>query len=1006
MRLRQRWCAVAVMILLAAIRASAQSTTGTLTGHVTDGHGLALPAVTVSVSSTALQGIRTTATSEIGDYAISLLPPGTYTLTFELAGFQKQERQAILAPTERLPMDVTLGQAVMAEEVTVVAAPGQVVTQSAQAATNFRQDLLSTLPTNRDINASVLMAPSVHATGVGGAYSIAGAMSFESLFMINGVSVSDNLRGQPYDLYIEDAVQETLVATAGISAEYGRFSGGVVNVITKSGSNQFSGSFRDSLLNDKWRALTPFEQKSIAADAAHQDTRVDHIVPTYEYTIGGPVNQDRLWFFGAGRQQTQESGRALALTNIPYTFKSNQRRNEGKLTYSPRTGDRLQASYIASFEAQINQSQNFNNVMDLRSLYNARHPMNLFTMGYSGVLSHSLVVEGRYSVRNETLKDVGAPTTDPIDGTLLVDRSQRRYWSPTFCGVCDPEQRDGQELFAKGSYFRSARRLGSHQMVFGYDGYDDRRLANNHQSGSDYRIINTNVILQGTTLTPQILADGATMIQWNPIFTTSSGTNFRTHSLFYNDNWRVSNRLTANFGLRYDRNHALDSSNTLVTSQAAWSPRLGVVLDPLGNQTWSITGNIAKYVDGIANLVANAAATGGNPDTYQFAYLGPDINRDPNGPLTPAPAAVAQVLSWFKDHGGATLPIVGNLNVVGVSTVIGKNLTSPNVWEYATGVNRQIGNRAAVRADLIVRRYQDFYSIRTDTTTGTVKDNRPNAPPGVVGRVYDLSVVENTSIPRRRYAGLSLQGQYRFRAGIDAGATYTLSHASGNIDGETPAGPGGAVVSQYPEYKQASWNYPEGDLAIDQRHRARIWATYLPAWFRGLSLSALQTLESGVPYGAVSNAGVNPQPFVTNPGYQTPPGGTTTTYYFTARDAFRTDGQERTDFAASYHYTLKNVRGLQLFGQLQILNAFNRSQLCGCGAATVFADGGAVMANRIDQTVRTAITNPALYQAFNPFTTTPVRGVNWDYGPNFGAAINRFAYTTPRTLRITFGVRF
>src|SRR6185369_5953931 len=153
----------------------------------------------------------------------------------------------------------TLGQAAIAEEVTVVGTPAHVVTQTAQVATNFRQDLIATLPTNRDINASVLMAPSVHATGAGGAYSIAGAMSFETLFMINGVSVSDNLRGQPYDLYIEDAVQETAVATAGISAEYGRFSGGVVNVITKSGGNLFSGSFRDSINNDSWRALTPFE---------------------------------------------------------------------------------------------------------------------------------------------------------------------------------------------------------------------------------------------------------------------------------------------------------------------------------------------------------------------------------------------------------------------------------------------------------------------------------------------------------------------------------------------------------------------------------------------------------------------------------------------------------------------------------------------------------------------------------------------------------------------------
>src|SRR6476469_7823156 len=177
MRLRQVRAAITVLVLLLMTRlVNAQSTTGTIFGHVTDGQGLALPGVTVAVSSPNLQGTRTTITSEIGDYAISLLPSGNYSVTFDLAGFQKQEVKAVLTPTQTLPVEATLGQAVLAEEMTVVGTPAQVVTQTAQVATNFRQDLISTLPTNRDINAAVLMAPSVHATGVNGAYSIAGAM--------------------------------------------------------------------------------------------------------------------------------------------------------------------------------------------------------------------------------------------------------------------------------------------------------------------------------------------------------------------------------------------------------------------------------------------------------------------------------------------------------------------------------------------------------------------------------------------------------------------------------------------------------------------------------------------------------------------------------------------------------------------------------------------------------------------------------------------------------------
>ena len=97
---------------------------------------------------------------------------------------------------------------------------------------------------------------------------------------------------------------------------------------------------------------------------------------------------------------------------------------------------------------------------------------------------------------------------------------------------------------------------------------------------------------------------------------------------------------------------------------------------------------------------------------------------------------------------------------------------------------------------------------------------------------------------------------------------------------------------------------------------------------------------------------------------------------------------------------------MQFFGQLQVLNVFNHYQLCGCGAADGARRRRRGHGSRIDQTVRTPVSNSALYQSFNPFTTTRCSGVNWDYGPNFGKALNRFAYTTPRTFRLTFGVRF
>src|SRR5215467_8027349 len=420
MRLRTVGLLLVLAMVLSATVASAQSTTGTISGHVSDSQGLALPGVTVTVASPNLQGVRSTVTSEIGDYVISLLPPGNYTVSFDLSGFQKTEKQVILAPTQTLPVDAVLGPAALTEQVTVVGTPSHVLTQTAQVATNLDQDLIATLPTNRDLNASVLQAPAVHATGPSCAYSIAGSNSFESLFMVNGVAITENLRGTPYTLYIEDAVQETTVSVGGVSAEYGRFSGGVVNLVTKSGGNIFSGSFRDTYNNDMWRTLTPFETKAIAADAAHKELRVDKTVPAYEYTFGGPIAKDRLWFFTAGRLQNQEQGRTLNFTNIPYTYNDKTQRYEGKGTYTIATGHRVQADFLKIRETQVNYTFSTNASMDLRSLDDRTLPESVYTLAYSGVITPRFFVEAHYATRKFSFVNSGARSTDRIDGTLLV----------------------------------------------------------------------------------------------------------------------------------------------------------------------------------------------------------------------------------------------------------------------------------------------------------------------------------------------------------------------------------------------------------------------------------------------------------------------------------------------------------------------------------------------------------------------------------------------------------
>ena len=1028
MTFARTWLLAAVALFAVAAVASAQTTNGTISGHVADQQGLALPGVTVNAASPNLQGVRTVVTSENGDFVLSLLPSGTYTLSFELSGFERVTKEVSLAPTQTLPVDARMGPAPVTETVNVVGRAADVLTQTAQVATNFRQELIETLPTTRDITAVLLLAPAVHPSGPSGNYSIAGAMSFESLFMVNGVDVNENIRGQANNLYIEDAVQETTVASAGVSAEFGRFTGGVVNVITKSGGNTFSGSFRDTLNNDNWRSYTlmpagvavPSNRTQVVpttvaacgvnatdpCDAGAQyprDSRLNVTVPTYEYTAGGPVFKDHLWFFGAGRDTSQQSSRQLAAPiNTAYPFTDQQHRYEGKLTYSYNANQRFQGAYTKIFRDFTNNGGNQFLVLDSTSLFNNSQPADLLSLNYNGVLSPTFFVEARFTKRHGIISGAGANTQDLIKGTLMRDVTNvTRYWSPTFCGVCGDEHRDNDDVFIKGDYFLSRKGAGSHNIVFGYDTFNDIHLVDNYQSGSSYRILGTNSTVRNGVVYPVLLTTGAqrTLLEYDPVTLSSLGTNFRTHSVFVNDNLRWNGNVTFNLGLRFDKNHGVDSMGNVTARDSAWSPRVGVVWDPKGNGDWAVTASFAKYVAGIANSIADQASSGGVPAAFQWAYNGPAINPDPNAAnLVDTASAIQAVFNQCgRDANGfcTTMGAPVAAQVPSVSIKIPNSLDSPNALEYAAGVSRQLGSRAAVRADYVFRNFRDFYATFVNTSTGVAVD--------ALGNRSDVQIVQNTNDLKRRYQGLTVQGTYRISGRTDIGGNYTLSRLWGNFDGENVAsGPVTATAFAYPEYKQASWNYPEGDLSADQRHRSRLWINYGVPKVPALTISLLETMASGVPYGAVGT--VDAKPYVTNPGYVTPQGGASVTYFYTARDAFRTDSEFRTDMSATLNHNVNaGSHRLGLFVQMHLLNAFNQFQLCACGGS-VFTNGGTAQLNLISTAVNSP--NGTTRPNFNPFTQQPVQGVNWDFAPAFGTPSSRMALTLPREFRVTFGVRF
>ncbi len=974
--MRRSVFAVCLAALLCALPAFAQGVpTGTISGRVTNPEGEALPGVLVSVSSPSLQGTRSATTKESGDYLVPLLPPGEYQVSFEMDGFQTVQRNVKISAAQASKIDAEMLISAVSDEI-VVTGTYETISTGSQVSSTYEKTVVEALPVERNVRETVLLAPGVADSGPGAprtrAITISGAVSFENLFLVNGVVVNENLRGQPQNLFIEDAIEETTVSTSGISAEYGRFSGGVVNTVTRSGGNELEGSFRTSFTNNDWEARTPVTR-----------TQTDKINKRYEATLGGWLLKDRLWYFAAGRQFEESRTQQTFVTNIPFPELNEEQRIEGKLTVSPFQGHRLIGSYI-DIERDENGSR-FGSILDTASLSNRSLPNRLQALNYTGVVTDSFFVEAQYSKREFAFVGDGSRFTDRIRGTLLVDDESFRWNSPTFCGVCSPEARDNENALLKASWFLSTENTGSHDLAFGYDTFEDIRKADNHQSGSDFRIFITDTLVRGTSLFPQMISGNTgTFIQWNPIPVSSLGTSFKTNSFFVNDRWRMNDRWSFNVGVRYDQNDGVDSSGKKVTDDSKISPRLGATYDLKGDGDWIFNASYGQYVAAIANTQADASSSAGNFATYQWFYRGPSINANPNGQLLTAEEALNLVWAWFDAQGGTrnTSNLRGSITIPGGTTVIPEALSSPSTTEYTLGMAKRLSNRGVARAEYVHRDTTDFYIERRDLGTG-----RTTTPSGAPA---DLShIINENDILERTYDALHTQIQYRIGDRLNLGGVYALAFLKGNAEGENRAsGPIRALDRQYPEYKDQSWNNPDGYLANDRRHRLRVWAVYdlFKTTHHNLSLGLLQNYNSGLPYGALGQ--VNSAASVTNPGYVRAPASVN--YYYTDRDEFRMDDITSTDLTLNYNFAWGLFgKDVEVFLQPEVINVFN--------------EHSAINVNTTD--VQDATTRSAL-RPFNPFTDQPVEGVNWLRGPRFGKPVNAEDYQEPRTFRFSVGFRF
>lgn len=968
---------ILISLLAGTFAALAQGNpTGKLTGRVTAG-GDPLPGAKVTITSPSLQGSRESFTSPNGEYLFAALPPGDYTVDFSLDGMQPQRADVVVsaAQTRRFDTEMKLSEVT---ETILVTGNQETFSESMVSATTYDSGTLEKLATGRGLNAAVTLAPGVHDTGPGNdqdtvSVTISGSQSYENLFLVNGVVVNENTRGQALDLFIEDAIQETTVSPSGVSAEYGRFTGGVVNVITKSGGNQFSGSLRASLANEDWEQPTPV---TVAQSDELQDT--------WEATFGGYVLKDRLWFFTAARTFDRSLAEQTFITNIPYANGRSQERLEGKLTAALTSRHSLLASYIDIQDQETNNDP-FGIALEPAALSNREDPQTLLAANYTGIFSQKLFIEAQYSERELTVgKGGGSQARDFIGGTTLLDlqNSAATYHTPYFCGFCPEDLRNNESALLKGSYFATTKKVGSHDIVVGVDVFRDLTRDDNHQSPTGFQIWGDTTLLRDGVLYP-VITPGVAWVQWFPIFNPSQGATFETTSVFVNDVWQLNDRWSFNLGLRYDKNDGTNSSGAAVADDSNLSPRLGASWDLKGDGDWVINFTWGRYVAALSSSVADSTSAAGTPADFEWDYQGVPINDDPDAPvLITQDQAIQIVFDWFASVGGIdNRDLLIFQNVPGENTLIRGSLDSPNADEITLGFTKRLGSRGLMRADYVHREFGDFYFTRRDLTTGQASSEELGD--------FDLGLVINDNqFLERRYDGLHTQIGFRINDRLELAGNWSWSHARGNFEGENrDAGPLSAVIGEYPEYKAFPQHNPTGSLAIDARHKVRLWAIYdlIQNDRHSLSVSLLQSFTSGTPYGA--EGGASSGDFIDNPGYLTPPRDVV--YWFTGRDAFRADDVTSTDLAFNYAFSLSAWgRSIEIFVQPEVVNLFDEE--------------GVLNPN---DTVLDA-TNSDGFESFNPFTETPVQGVHWDFSPNFGQGVREADFQQPRTFSVSLGLRF
>ena len=626
---------VAVLFLIAGSGlAAAQSLTGSIVGKVIDPSRLALPGVTVTITSPQLLGESEVAvTTPSGQYRFPRVTAGTYRVSFEISGFQTLNREGIVVRAGTVvTIDVQLPIAGVEETLTVTGESPLLDVKGSQILESYSQDLIQNIPTSRTYVDIYHQLPGVedgqYRELTPGASSINGGTNRDNRVNLEGANLNDALVVNVASDISYEIVEEVQVVTSGINAEFGGVTAGVVNVITKSGGNDFSGAayyyYSDEGLQGN-NVTEEFEALGVGSGTA--------LLKDWNggFSFGGPIVKDRLWFFGNYDYKAQDStiinfDPTIVARQSLYFIKGTgqiaenhkvsalyQYRDKNDFPFIPQSRQKVCPEGVACSDFGVLRTQDHNN--------------NIFFGSWTGVFSDNFIFDVRGNISNQSrFQDFPNANAGEVG---YEDRGTRDRFGPWYRAVVHPGSRNTRELKGDASYFATDFLGGTHDIKFGavYDLLYTDELREWKNGARIHFLFNGE---------PDRIRLGN-----NPVTLRA---NVGSTALYLQDQWTASDRLTLSLGLRFENHDVwipegftggenfdrVTFPREDLANMSTWSPRLGFSYDIVGDRKTVLKATFGRLYAQVYGTPFNRVAKFAQGDrTFDWNDLNGDFIYQP-----------------------------------------------------------------------------------------------------------------------------------------------------------------------------------------------------------------------------------------------------------------------------------------------------------------------------------------------------------------------------------------